>query len=103
MYFIPQQVYYIYNRGNNKQRIFFSDRNYRFLLKKIDAELSPCCENLCWCLMPNHFHLLIYATEKSCVACPSFGGKPIHELPFRIGKLLSSYIITACITFIKTR
>lgn len=91
MYFIPHQVYHIYNRGNNKQRIFFSDRNYRFLLQKIETQLSPVCEMLCWCLMPNHFHLLIYATEKSCGERPSFGGKPMQELPFRIGKLLSSY------------
>jgi len=29
MYFIAHQVYHIYNRGNNKQHIFFCDRNYR--------------------------------------------------------------------------
>jgi len=40
--------------------------------------------------MPNHFHVLIYAIEKSGVARPSFGGKPMQVLPFRIGKLLSS-------------
>ena len=91
MYFIPNQVYHIYNRGNNKQRIFFHEKNYAFFLEKINKQLSPCCEMLCWCLMPNHFHLLVYATEKSCIERSSFGGKPMQEFAYRIGVLLSSY------------
>jgi putative transposase len=41
--------------------------------------------------MPNHFHLLIQATEKSIEERPSFGGKPMQEFPYRIGILQSSY------------
>ncbi len=91
MHFVEGNVYHIYNRGNNKHRIFFNDRNYQFFLDKIKNQLSPVCEILCWCLMSNHFHLMIYATEKSCIERPSFGGKPMQELPYRIGMLLSSY------------
>jgi len=91
MHFTPNNVYHIYNRGNNKQLIFFSDRNYCFFLEKIKAQLSPVCEILCWCLMPNHFHLMVYATGKSCHERSSFGGKPMQELPYHIGVLLSSY------------
>ena len=91
MHFIPENVYHIYNRGNNKQPIFFSDRNYAFFLEKIKKQLSPICEILCWCLMPNHFHLMVYATEKSCAERSSFGGKPMQDLSYQIGMLLSSY------------
>ena len=91
MHFTPNNVYHIYNRGNNKQLIFFNERNYSFFLKKVCANISPYCEILCWCLMPNHFHFMIYATENSCKERPSFGGKPMQELSYQIGILLSSY------------
>ena len=91
MHFTPENVYHIYNRGNNKQPIFFDDRNYRFFLNKINKQLSPISELLCWCLMPNHFHLMVYATEKSCAEQSSFGGKPMQEFAYQLGVLLSSY------------
>ena len=91
MHFTPENVYHIYNRGNNKQPIFFNDRNYHFFLNKINKQLSPISEILCWCLMPNHFHLMVYATEKSCAEQSSFGGKPMQEFAYQLGVLLSSY------------
>ena len=91
MHFTPENVYHIYNRGNNKQPIFFNDRNYQFFLNKINKQLSPISEILCWCLMPNHFHLMIYATEKGCKERFSFGGKPMQEFAYQLGILLSSY------------
>lgn len=33
---------------------------------------------------------MIYATEKTCFERFSFGGKPMQELPYRLGVLLSS-------------
>jgi hypothetical protein len=41
--------------------------------------------------MPNHFHLLIYATEETCKERSSFGGKPMQEFAYQLGVLLSSY------------
>jgi len=91
MHFTPENVYHIYNRGNNKQPIFFDDRNYEFFLNKLNKQLVPISELLCWCLMPNHFHLIIFATEKSCKERSSFGGKPMQEFAYQLGVLLSSY------------
>lgn len=51
--------YHIYNRGINGENIFKSDRNYLFFLKKISEFLIPVCDVYAYCLMPNHFHLLI--------------------------------------------
>lgn len=53
-------LYHIYNQGNNKQRIFFSHDNYLFFLKKIKQYILPHADILAWCLMPNHFHLMVY-------------------------------------------
>ena len=52
-------VFHIYNRGNQQQKIFFSDANYLFFLRKMTTGLLPYCDLLAYCLMPNHFHLLV--------------------------------------------
>jgi putative transposase len=53
-------VYHVYNQGNNSEPIFFEDDNYLFFLKKMRTYLSPYADLLCYCLMPNHFHWLVY-------------------------------------------
>ncbi|MEP7237825.1 MAG: hypothetical protein ABI685_08175 [Ferruginibacter sp.] len=91
MHFIENEFYHIYNRGNNKQLIFFNDNNYIFFLNKIREELSACADIVCYCLMPNHFHIIIHANEKTVLERKSFGGKPMQEFAYRVGILLSSY------------
>jgi len=58
--FKPNHIYHIYNQGNNRQKIFFNRENYLFFLKKIGEHILPFADILAWCLMPNHFHLMIY-------------------------------------------
>ncbi|MGR3812024.1 transposase [Jiulongibacter sp. NS-SX5] len=59
------EVFHIYNRGNNREPIFFSRDNYLFFLRKLKKHVSPHCNILAWCLMPNHFHLMIYIGKNS--------------------------------------
>jgi len=56
-------IYHIYNQGNNKQNIFFERENYLFFLKKMRAYILPYGDLLAWCLMPNHFHLMVLVNE----------------------------------------
>lgn len=65
MKFEPGQWYHVYNRGNNRQLIFFSDRNYLYFLRKMAKHLKPNCNIVAYCLMPNHFHWLIRVKEIS--------------------------------------
>ena len=65
MNFQSGSIYHIYNRGNDKQQLYFSDRNYLFFLDKIRKYIMPHCSVLAYCLMPNHFHILIYANDKT--------------------------------------
>ncbi|MFP3594555.1 transposase [Chryseobacterium sp. SIMBA_038] len=51
--------YHIYNRGINGENIFKSDRNYLFFLNKVSEFLIPVCDVYAYCLMSNHFHLLV--------------------------------------------
>lgn len=59
MEFYPGHIYHFYNQGNNRDKIFFETENYLFFLKKIEYHICPYADILAWCLMPNHFHLLI--------------------------------------------
>ncbi|MGE6396634.1 transposase [Chryseobacterium scophthalmum] len=51
--------YHIYNRGINGENIFKSDHNYLFFFNKISEFLVAVCDVYAYCLMSNHFHLLI--------------------------------------------
>jgi putative transposase len=92
MHFEPNQVYHVYNRGNEKQIIFFERRNYLFFLTKVRREWLPYCDILSYCLMPNHFHFLLIANEVACRPI-ILGGQQTHMQQFSkcIGKTLSSY------------
>ncbi|MCH4822131.1 transposase [Gramella lutea] len=51
--------YHIFNRGNNKQLVFFEERNYHHFLRLTEKYLLPVCDIYAYCMLPNHFHLLI--------------------------------------------
>ena len=83
-------LYHIYNRGNNKQKIFFNEGNYVYFLRKCHKYLKPVSEILAWCLMPNHFHFLIEVTDKSIVPVKS-GGITMPAITNGFRLLQSSY------------
>lgn len=56
-------VYHVYNRGINYAPIFFEEKNYHYFLSKYDKYISPIADTLSYCLLPNHFHLLLRIKE----------------------------------------
>jgi len=56
----PNNLYHIYNQGNNRQQIFFEKENYYFFLRKMSTHLLPYADIIAWCLMPNHFHWMLW-------------------------------------------
>lgn len=88
MNFEENKIYHIYNRGNNQQGIFFNPENYLFFLAKIKIELTPYCKILAYCLMPNHFHLMVYVPVNPSDDFKSSDGL---KLNYVIGILLRSY------------
>ena len=63
MYFVSGGIYHVFNQGNNKQIVFFNRNNYLYFLRKLRVQILPFADILSWCLMPNHFHLMIYVIE----------------------------------------
>jgi putative transposase len=91
-------MYHVYNQGNNRQVIFFKRENFSFFLRKIKIFILPFADVLSWCLMPNHFHLMIYIrdTEIPLVKiCPTVGvtshPDKLLTLNSSIGIMLRSY------------
>lgn len=90
MRFESERIYHIYNRGNNRQRIFFNRENYLYFLRKIRDKLKPHCDIMAYCLMPNHFHLMIKTNEKS-VKTIFVGKDERNVLSEAMRQILSSY------------
>lgn len=57
--------YHLYNRGNNKELIFFENDNYSYFLNQFKKYVSPHCETYSYCLMPNHFHFFIRINDEA--------------------------------------
>lgn len=51
--------YHIYNRGNNKEDIFKESDNYDHFLKFLKKHILSIADIYVYCLLKNHFHLLI--------------------------------------------
>jgi putative transposase len=65
-HFLQGQYYHIYNRGNNYQSIFFERENYVHFLRLVRRYLIPKkTAILAYCLMPNHYHLLVQCNGDS--------------------------------------
>jgi putative transposase len=80
----PDSYYHVYARGHNKQTIFLDNNDFvyfinlfaRYLSKnaKLDRSHIPYphfvnqLQLLAYCLMPNHFHLLVFQLEEGALA-----------------------------------
>jgi len=89
MRFYPENLYHIYNRGNNKQVVFIERKNYLFFLRKVRKELLGFCEILAYCLMPTHFHFLVYTKRNE--SSDDFESSDEYALNNGIAVLLRSY------------
>jgi putative transposase len=59
--FEPGHYYHLYNRGNDRQNIFFQRDNYLHFLRLVRRHLlEHHLDIVAYCLMPNHYHLLVH-------------------------------------------
>ncbi len=86
--------FHAFNRGNNLQNIFLDDEDYKFFIFKLKQNIFPdeglkrmrplplgSYSILSYCLMPNHFHLLLRQNAKY----------PIQQLLLRVCTSYSMY------------
>jgi putative transposase len=56
--------YHIYNRGNNGIDVFLVNENCNHFLRLYAKYIEPVAETFAWCLLKNHFHLLVRIKDK---------------------------------------
>ena len=89
MFFEKDCIYHVYNRSNEK--LFYSRENYLFFLKKIRLQVLPYANILAYCLMPNHFHIMLKANESGVETYISSTKTNVQKLSQSLGSLTSSY------------
>jgi REP-associated tyrosine transposase len=57
-------IFHVLNRANNRDTIFAAEDDYRAFLRAMrDAQQKKPMRVLAYCLMPNHWHLLLWPTR----------------------------------------
>ncbi|MEI7735669.1 MAG: hypothetical protein WCI49_09385 [Ferruginibacter sp.] len=85
-------IYHVYNRTNNKDLLFITDENRVFFLKRYKGLLTPFTDTYCWCLLPNHFHLLIRIKSEADIKT-YLQYKPKEELTVTEKKYLEGVVM----------
>jgi putative transposase len=60
----PSTFYHVYNRANGGDNLFINEENYNFFLKRYANYINDIADTYAYCLMPNHFHLLLRMHEE---------------------------------------
>lgn len=81
---IPDIYYHIYNRGINRENIFFDERNYWHFLDLYEKYIHPIADTFAYCLLKNHFHLLVrIKSEEELQRISKTPNYPIDLVPSR--------------------
>lgn len=88
--------YHIFNHANGFENIFVQDENYRFFLEKYRMYIRPVAETYAYCLLPNHFHLVVRirkteAIEANFSKVPNFGKVTDEFISKQFSKFFSCY------------
>ena len=60
----PGASYHVMNRGNQRQKVFYSASHYELFLDKLGESCVKFNVTVrCYCLMPNHFHLYLKTAD----------------------------------------
>lgn len=62
--FTPGSFYHIFNHAVGNDNLFRSHENYLFFLNRYNHHLFPVFKTFAYCLMPNHFHMLIQIRDE---------------------------------------
>lgn len=61
--------FHVYNRGAHRNPIFFEERNYDYFLQRMEKyKNNDRIQIVSYCLMPNHFHFLLYQITENAIS-----------------------------------
>jgi REP element-mobilizing transposase RayT len=82
--FHPGDVYHIYNRGNNRENIVIERKNYGYFIRLVRRYLLPVVDVLAYCIMPNHYHLLVLVKQTPEVSETSGVSRTVSNAMMRL-------------------
>ncbi|HOG48629.1 MAG TPA: hypothetical protein PLJ35_11665 [Anaerolineae bacterium] len=87
----PGQYYHVFNRGNNREDIFAETRNYGFFLRLYAHHVDAIADTFAYCLLRNHFHLLIRIKSEQDLLDLASPPDPHHLPSRRFANLFNAY------------
>ena len=63
----PGKYFHIYNRGNNRENLFYEERNYDYFLKQYVKHIVPMADTFAYCLLKNHFHVMVRIKDEDTI------------------------------------
>ncbi len=78
----PDTFYHIYNRGNNRENLFYNEDNYEYFIMKYRKYLSDFMDTYCYCLLPNHFHFFVKVKPEKEIRdlVEDLANLPVHQI-----------------------
>lgn len=64
---IPGNSYHIFNHANGFENVFCREENFLYFLEKYWLYISPVAETYAYCLMPNHFHVVVRIRKRQVI------------------------------------
>lgn len=60
---VSGNFYHLFNRGNNRDDIFYNEENYLYFLRLYKKHLTPIVKTFAYALLPNHYHFIVQIRE----------------------------------------
>lgn len=94
----PSRYYHIYNRGNNREQLFYQERNYEYFINRYIHHCFHVLDTYAFCLMNNHFHLLVgvrsKATQKKLFQHADLNSKKLRSPSRHLSNFFNSYSLS---------
>lgn len=63
----PGNSFHIFNHANGFENVFCNAENFRYFLEKYWLYIYPVAETYAYCLMPNHFHVVVRIRKRQVI------------------------------------
>ncbi len=84
--------YHVVNHAVGNENLFRNDDNFRYFLSRYEHHTASVFDTYAYCLMPNHFHLLVRVKSANELKSHAQYKGDIHKLVMqRISNLLNGY------------
>jgi putative transposase len=93
--FLSERIYHVYSHAVSKDNLFRNPENFYFFLNKYKGYIPQVAETFAFCLLPNHFHLLIRVrpeTEIKNYFRAKFNVEDKHNIPKRVSLQFSHFL-----------